>query len=199
MARGINKNTAKKLIKMTGEVRGIALKSHGEFILKEKGRQGLEKLEKEMAGLGCPIKHDELRSMAFYPIGLEAVTLLAIKKIFNFDDEKFEEIGVFGSKYSLIMKVFMKYIASIEMMAKQAPKIWSKYYTIGNLKVVELDTEKRRIILRIENFYVHPLHCLHLKGYCANVVKMAVKSSVTCEETKCVHRGDQYHEFLIKW
>ncbi|GAI52915.1 unnamed protein product, partial [marine sediment metagenome] len=31
------------------------------------------------------------------------------------------------------------------------------------------------------------------------IIQMIVGSKVTSEETKCVHRGDEYHEFLLKW
>lgn len=195
----ISKEIAKKFMEMKGEVRGVALKSHEDFIIKEEGEEGLKKLEEMMAELGCPIKYKEIKIMDFYPIGLEAVALLAIQKIFNFDEEKFEEIGIFQSKISLIIKLFMKYFGSIKMVIQRAPEIWRKYYTVGNLRIVEFDEDKGYAILRIEDFNIHWLHCRHIKGYCYNVVKMIVKKPVTCQETKCLSFGDKYHEFLLKW
>jgi hypothetical protein len=93
----------------------------------------------------------------------------------------------------------MKYFVSIDRLIDQAPKIWNKYYTIGNFKIADFNKEKNYTILRIENFNLHPLHCLHMRGYCSNVIKMVVKRNVSCEETKCIHKGDAYHEFLMKW
>ena len=199
MEQIITKEIAKRFMAIKGEVRGVALKSHQDFILKEKGEEGLKKLEEEMARLGYPIKYKEIRITDFYPVGLEVVALLAIKKLFDFDEEKFEEIGIFQSKISWIIKLFMKYFGSLEMLVDRAPDIWKKYYTIGDFKVVELNELKRYIVLRVENFKLHPLHCRHVKGYCYNVIKMVVKKPVTCQEIKCPFRGDEYHEFLIKW
>ena len=199
MEQIISKEELNRLMNIKGEVRGLALKSHGEFIVKEKDEQGLKELESKMMELGCPIDHKELGVMNFYPISTEAIALLMIKGLFNFDDQKFREMGIFSSKTSLIMKLFIKYFISINVMVKQASKMWKEYYTVGNLETVEFNKEKKYLVLRLENFNVHPLHCLHLEGYFSSIVKMIVKAPVICNETKCVHLGDRYHEFLLKW
>ena len=31
------------------------------------------------------------------------------------------------------------------------------------------------------------------------VAEMVVKAPVTCKETKCMFKGDPYHEFLLTW
>ena len=79
----LNKKIAQKLMQMKGELRGLAIKDDAEFILKNQGKEGLEKLERKLAEVGVPIKYGEIRSTDFYPIGLEPLTLLAIKKLFN--------------------------------------------------------------------------------------------------------------------
>ena len=199
MAEIINKGIAKEMMQIPGEVRGIALKSHQDFIIKERGRDGLIRLEKEMENLGFPVKYKEVKVMDFYPIGLEVIALLAIKQLFGFSDEKFEEIGIFQSKMSWIIKVFMRYFSSIDMVVKEAPNIWKRYYTVGSLKVVEYKKLEKRVVLRLENFKLHPLHCRHVKGYCENVVKMTVKKSVSSKEIKCPFLGDDFHEFVLTW
>jgi len=195
----ISKEEFDKLMAIKGEARGDALKGEPEFILKEKGEEGLKKLEEAMAKLGYPIKYKEINRTNFYPLGLEAVTLVLIKKIFNFDDKKFEEMGKFESKMSFIIKIFMKYFFSIERVAKEVSNMWRKNYTVGELKVAELDENKKYAILRMENFRLHPIHCITLIGYFASVLQMMVSSKVTCQETKCIFRGDPYHEYLLKW
>ena len=108
-------------------------------------------------------------------------------------------MGEFNSKLSLIMRLFMKYFISIEVMAKEAPKMWKRYYTIGDLKIIEINKEKRLGIIRLENFRVLPEQCNALEGFFSNIVKMVVGSPVTSEETKCIFRGDDYHEFVLRW
>lgn len=199
MEQIIEKEELEKLTKINGEVRGVALKSHADFILHQKGQLELDKLENVLAELGYPIKFKEIRIWDFYPVGIEIIELLAIKRLFGFEDDKFEDIGTFGSVSSFIMKLFMRYFSSIRMVVKQAPKIWKKYYTVGELKVKELDEKERRIVLTVENLFLHPIHCLHLKGFFSSVVQLVVKEKPSCEETKCVHKGDLLHEFVIRW
>lgn len=199
MEKNITKETVEELMKIEGEVRGVALRSHAQFITNEKGEEGLRKLEEKMAGLGCPIEYKKIRSMDFCPIAREVITLLAIKEVFNYDDEKFQQIGAFQPKISLIIKTFMKYFISLKMMAEQTPTIWKKYYTVGEFEVIELNEEKKYVNLRLKDFRLHPLHCQVLIGYFSSIVKMIVKSPATCEEIKCPFLGDDYHEFVLRW
>ncbi|MBZ9572358.1 hypothetical protein KJA15_03445 [Patescibacteria group bacterium] len=197
----LTEEIAKKLMEIKGETRGVVFEIDREYILKEEGEEGLKKLEDELERLGYPIKYKEMKAMGFHPIGLRAISLLAIKKVFNFDDEKIKELGTFGSKVSFILKLFIRYFLSAQrVFFEEAPKIWKKHYAIGELVPVELSEEKKYAILRLENFNLHPIFCCFLGGYFCGVVQMLVRSSqITFEETKCTFRGDEYHEYLLKW
>lgn len=182
-----------------GRVRGVALKSHGEFVLRHEGEEGLRKLEKLMSDLGHPINYKDVEPMDFYSTGLEGLTFLGMKRIFGYGDEMFQKLGATNAKFSLIIRLFMKYFFSVEKVADLVPKMWRKYYTTGNLKVEEYSEEDKYAILRIRNFELHPLLCQNLLGYFSSVLQMVVGSPVTAKETKCTHKGDDYHEFLMEW
>jgi hypothetical protein len=201
MDQELTKDIAKKLMEIEGETRGVVLKTDGEYILKEKGEEGLKKVEEELEGLGYPIKFKEIKTMDFFPVGLRVISLLTIKKIFNFDDEKIKEMGIFATKVSLIIKIFTRYFLSVKrVFYVEAPKIWRKHWTIGDLMPVEINEEKKYAILRLKNFSLHPVYCKYLEGYFPGPFQLMIKSSkMTCEETKCTFRGDEYHEYLIKW
>ena len=199
MEQIITKETAKKLMEIKGEVRGISFQAEGRYILQEKGEESLKKLEDELAKLGYPIKYNEIKAMDFYPIGLKAITVLTIKKVFGFNEEKLREIGALGTKMPLIIRLFARYLGSIKMAAKGAPMMWRRYYTVGDLKAIDLNEEKRYLILRLENFRLVSFFCSYLRGYFATIIEMIVGKKTSCEETRCIHRGDEYHEFLVKW
>lgn len=195
----LNKEIAKELMKIKGEVRGFSLKSDAEFIVQRKGEDGLKKLEEEMARVGQPIKYKEIKPTNFYPIGLKALTLVAIKKVFNFKEKDFMELGKWGSKFSFIVRFWIGYMGSIALLAKAGPKMWRKYYTVGDIEIiVEYDRKKGYAREIIRNFNLHPLFCQMHKGYLISITRAMIKKEVTCEEIKCVHRGDEYHEFLVK-
>lgn len=199
MEKLISDEELEKVREAKGKVRGVSLKADGGFILKERGENGLVKLESAMSSLGYPIKYIELKPMAYYPIRLKLLTLLLIKKLFNFKDKDFREIGKFGSKVSLIIKLFVKYFFSFDLIMKEIPRVWRMYYSIGDLKVIEYNKEKKYIVGRLENFSLHPLECQYLTGYFPSIMEMIFKEEIICKETKCVHKGDDYHEFFLKW
>jgi hypothetical protein len=195
----ISKEEVDKIMKINGEIRGIALLGVNEFIIKEEGKEGLNRLVEEMVKLGLPGKEEEIKAMKWYPIGTSAVRSLLYKRLFNWNDKKFEEIGRVQVKFSTVIRVFMKYFISLEKVSKQLPEIWRRYFTVGDAEVTELNRNKRYLIIRIKNFHLHPLECISMKGYIAGWVELIVADKVTAEETKCTFRGDDYHEFLLKW
>jgi len=203
----VNKEIIKKLMENKDEIRGIDFKTDEEFILKEKGKEGLEKIEREMAKLGHPIRYKEMNTMFFYPIGLRVLSLLVIKEIFNFDEEKIEEMGRVACKSSLFIRLLTKFFVSVPRMKKETLRVWRRYHTTGELKWItpKIDFATLRLpghscIFRLTGHKVHPVYCSYLKGYLSKVVEMGSKASpVTCEETKCPFKGDKYHEFLLKW
>lgn len=195
----ITKEIADELMKIEGETRAISIKGDIEYVVYKRGKEALEKIESEMKSLGYPIEYEKMRTLDFYPVGLEVIALLVTKKLFNFSDKEFVKMGEFNSKFSLVVRLFMKYFVSIKAIAKQAPKMWKKLYSIGELEITEINEKEKYTVLKIKNFKLHPLHCLTIKGYISNVMKMVIGSNVRVQENKCVFNKNDYHEFLIKW
>ena len=108
-------------------------------------------------------------------------------------------MGVFQTKTSLIIKLFMKFFVSLDALSEKAPEIWKRYYTTGTLEVAVFNKEEKNGILAVKNFALHPLHCQLLEGYFGNMIKMVVGTPVVCEEKKCTFKGDDCHEFFVKW
>lgn len=185
--------------KLEGDVRGMAIKVDLDFVFEEKGKEGIQKVEKALARAGFPIEYKKIKPMEFYPISLSAVLLTTIKETFNFNEKDLERWGASVVKFSMLMKIFMKYFASLDLVTKQIPNIWRKHYTIGELEVFDYSEKKKFVILRLKNFKVHPVHCHIYKGYFSKTTEMIVKKKIKCEETKCMFKGDPYHEFLLTW
>lgn len=193
----IPEDTLKKFKELSGKIRGTTLKAYGDFILKEEGKEGLKKLEKEMKESGYPVQYEKVKGMEFFPISYQAVTIELIKNIFNYDSERFREIGRFSAKFSLIVRLVAKYFFSVEKVVGRVAKIWRKHYTVGDIEIVEADTEHKHSVVRVKNFKVHPLQCEVLKGYLESLLQMVVGEERVGKETKCVFRGDEYHEFVF--
>lgn len=187
-------------MEIKGECRGVNLKNDADFVLKKKGKEGLRKVEEELERLGCPIKYKKIRGLGFYPVGWRAISLLAVKKVFNWKDEDIRELGRFATAASLVVRIYMKFFHSVDLMVKKAPKMWDDYFTIGELAVSDYDEEKRYAIVEIRDFDLHTIFCRTMEGYFENIVKMIVKAKeVQCEETKCTFKGQDCHQFYITW
>ena len=199
MEQIISKEEFDELMKVKVEVKGNGPKNIANFILIKRGEEGLEKVTKTIRELGYPIDYKKMSGMNFYPIGLVAVSMLISQRLFGFNNEEFQQMGESDAKFSALTRNFLKYFVSLERAVKEAPKMWKIYNTGGDLRVVEYNKKKKYIILRLENFRLHPFHCQYLIGYFRSVVQMTTGIIAVCEETKCVHRGDEYHEFLLKW
>lgn len=195
----LTKKQAEKFMEIKGEVRGMTFKGDLEFVLEDKGKEGLKRVEDRLAELGFPLKYKEIKPMDFYPMGLSPISLLTIKEVFNFNEEDLKRWGTSVVKFSLFMKIFMKYFGSLKLIASQVSKMWRKHYTIGKLEMPEFSEEKRYAILRLKDFKIDPAYCDIYLGYFSKTAEMVEKFPVTCKETKCMFRGDKYHEFLLTW
>jgi len=195
----ISKEELGELMKIKGETTGNSIKNTGEFILKEEGEEGLKKLENIMVRLGYPIRYKKIQATGYYPSNLLAITFVVIERIFNYDDNKFREMGEFRAKFSIMIRLLINYFVSLDKMVKEFPRMWRKFFTAGEAKIIEFNKEKKNVILRIENYSLHQIQCRVMEGIFSTMLQIILKSKVTCQEIKCVHRGDEYHEFLLRW
>ncbi len=195
----ISKEIAKKLMELKGEARGTHFINDSQYVLAKEGEQGLRKVEEELKKLGFPIEYKKIKNSDFYPIGLRAISLLVIKKVFNWEDEGIRNLCSFAARVSMIIRLYLKFFYSIEKMTKIAPKMWNEYFTIGSLKVTEYDEKEKRVVLRIEDFELHHIYCRCFEGFFGNIVKMVVGAKeVNCKERKC-SIPENYHEFVVTW
>jgi len=195
----LTKKKVKEMMKIKGEVRGEAIKVDLDFVRERKGEKGLKKLEAKKKELGYPLKYDDIKSMGFYPFGYSVLQMTLIQELFNFSDKELEEWGASVIKFSILMKIFMKYFVSLDLIAKQIPDIWRKHYTIGDLEMNDYSKKDKYVILKLTNFKIDPTYCGIYRGYFAKTAEMVIKAKIKCKETKCMFRGDPYHEFLLTW
>ncbi|MDP2910548.1 MAG: hypothetical protein Q8N58_02050, partial [bacterium] len=87
----------------------------------------------------------------------------------------------------------------LNLISAQIPDMWKKHYTIGKLIMPDFSDKKKYAIIREEGFKIHSVYCNIHKGYFIKVAQMVVNAPVACQETKCMFKGDPYHEFLITW
>jgi len=63
----ISKEEVERLISLPGRIIGTGFIDDLDFLLKEKGEEGVEKVEEAMTELGYPLKYRELKDFKWYP------------------------------------------------------------------------------------------------------------------------------------
>lgn len=197
--------TSKREIKkieeqITGKVRGVTFITDFNYIKRKKGKKGVEKVQKQITDWGVDLDFTRVSNNNWYPAGWRIISLLAIKKVFNWGDKEIFEMGRAAPKNSFVVKTLLRYFVSMKKTFQETVKYWKKHWTVGELKAEKLDLKNKRIKIRVNDFQAHPVLCQFLKGYFQAILELIVKDSEpVIEEKKCMSRGDKYHEFQITW
>jgi hypothetical protein len=197
----------KQAMKNPCKIKGSAFKGELEYILAKKGEEGLKAVEEETKKLGYPIRYKEIKETQWYPISLKMVSFYAFLTTFNWGEEELIEIAESSVKVSYIVRFFMRHFGSVEKIFKvAAPRLWKRYFSAGSLETSDFyNVEKRggggQGILRIKNFKLHPFYCFYLGRFFIGIAKLTDPrfKEINIEETKCMLKGDDYHEYLLKW
>lgn len=195
----ITKEESKRIAQIKGRVRGVGIKNIAEFIRNEEGEDGIKKLQESITKVGFPIDYSQMRNISFYPLRLLHITLIGIKKLFNYKDEKFQEMGVYQVKTSMMLRLFSKYLLSLEKAAQEVQKMWRAYFNVGKIEVTEINQEKGQAKIKLSDFPLHPLHAQFLLGYFATVLRMIVKTDTSCKKISSSGKDNGTHEFLLEW
>ncbi len=194
------KQTADKMMKKKGGMRGEVFRLYEEVIKEKHGKEGVEKVEGKLKEIGYPVKLSKFKSLGIESEALSVVVILTIKEVLNWTDEDIFYLGWFAPRYSFIMKMLLRHLSSIDQVFENASKYWKKHYDFGELETIKLDKEKGIAVIRIKGYDFHPVICTYWRGYFTSIVELSVpKSEVKVKENSCIYKGDDYHEFEINW
>ena len=198
----LSKTEIEKIMKTPGEVKGAVFQTDAAYVKEKKGEQGLKLLAQKTKEWGHPINYEKASAVAWYPIGLRVLSLLAMQEVFGWGDKEIEDLGDQAPKFSFILKIMARYFLSKRRGFEESPKYWAMHYNIGALEAVELSEKKGNTyaIIRLRDFRVHPILCVYYKGFFRRLTQFVLKTEkAAIEETKCMFSGDAYHEFILKW
>ena len=188
----------KELKNISGNVLGEKFYTTFNYLKTRKKKQEIKEIFKKMEKLGYPINLQKISSSEMYPIKTVIIFFIVIKNIFNWTDKDFFEMGRYAPKISFITRIFLGNLISIKTIFNKAPSIWKRHYDFGLLETVEI--KEKHFIVRIKNFDVHPIICPYHGGYFQMMAEFCLKNKeIKTVETKCIHKGDEYHEYLMSW
>ncbi len=191
---------AKELLAYPGMVRGEIFRTHAEYIKLREGEEGLRRLKEKMKELGAPINFSETKPFEWVREGVSSLSIVTAKEIFNWTEKDVFEMGRYAPKVSFIIKLFVRYLVSPKKVFEEASKYWDKHFNFGSLEPVEYNEEKGIIRLRVRGYKTHPTLCIFHAGFFKGIIEFTIKSNkLDIKEVKCMHKGDDFHEYLITW
>lgn len=193
----ISKEKLNAIKRKKGEIIGLSLKKDREFVLEKEGKEGLNRVEKEMGKIGYPLKAKDIDNYKWYPVQLDSLFLLLSKNIFDWDEKTMKEWGKWAAKTHFLARIMAKFFISRKKLTEMSVRLWRKYYTHGTLSV-EFDENKNSGIAEIKDFLLIPSHRLYLEGYFYQIASLVISSrKLRIEQIK--DKNEKNHRFKITW
>lgn len=196
----IKEEQIKKLLEVSGKVRGQVFLTDKGYLRNKKGKEALKKLQAKINDWEVPLNYQKVDPVDWYSVGMRAISLLAMEEVFGWEEKDIFELGKKAPRFSFIVKMIMKTFVSTKRGFKEASNYWKKHYTVGSLESYKIDEEEKYMILRLKKFKVHPILCPLLAGYLLGMGNYIIRGeNQTIKETKCMFKGDPFHEYKIEW
>jgi len=183
---GVSKEEISEIVSNDGKVRGVVLYTDAEYIRRHEGEETLRRVEEETREMGFPIDYGEVKLMDWYPIGLRAISLQAIKKVLNWDDEQLKGMGRSAPTYSIITKLMLRYFVSLNTLVERVQSYWDKNYTVGFITARLID---KSVFICLKDCQIPRALFPYLEGYFLRAMGMVIGNheQIRLEETKWMH------------
>lgn len=184
------------------KVKGTAIKSTLNFILKKYGNEGLNKIREALDENEREILSPVFIYAKWYPAEVLIKLTQSVVDIFNQGDENIAfEMGKFSAEEGLniIYKAFYK-LGSPQFIMRKAAPIYSTYFSVG--KFIVTSSTSASATARLEGFPCPPYHRLielRILGWMHRSIELSGGKNINSAITKSVLKGDAYTEFTGEW
>jgi len=205
----MNQKEKEKLIKelerlktIKGEERGADIKFLAKYLKQKEGKENYDKLVeflRQELDFRLP-DLEKLNSVDWIPASIPHIFMVGMVRYFNWTEEEILELGRKVLGFSRSIRIFTKHFVSAKFSIKKVTENWNKYYSFGKAELISFKKAKKEAVMRIYDFNTHPVVCKFLEGVIEEFLKVFTGSKQTrVEETKCMCRGADYHEFKLNW
>ncbi len=172
-----------------------------DYIRKEKGNEGIDAIKRRLRELGCNLNIDAIENQEWYPVGVLNLIIVVAREQFDWSDDDIFKMGYFSTTLSFSVKIFSKYFISLTKFLSMLSNIYNKLYDFGKLEVIEVNTENKYYIIKLERYGKFPPEtCIYFMGAFKKTTELVVKGKdVKVQETECTHKGSNHHQYRISW
>jgi hypothetical protein len=183
-----------------GNVKGSVLQSRLEFVLRQRGAEGLARVlarlpapeRKAISGLILPF--------AWYPFETNERLDLAIAEEMGRGDSIFRELGAASADDNLTSASQLHYIRehNPHALLKQASGIYSVYYDTGRREYARA-TETRAVLRTHDSLSFSVADCLTVVGWHVRAIEMCGGRNVRDSQPQCRALGGACCEYVFEW
>lgn len=189
-----------RIMQIEGKVRGVVFKTDEQYIVSEKGEEGLLKMEEQARAWGHPLDYKKIKNTEWLPVGLRALSILAAKEAFAWGAKEIFDMGYAAPQYSFMVKFLMRYFLALEQTYKKSSEYWPTHYTTGELAAPDFNEKEKYLVLRLRDFNVHPALCPYYAGYFLRIAKLSSSyPNMRVKERACSFQEGDAHEFVLSW
>jgi len=153
----------------------------------------------KQAGFEMP-SIDRYNDMDWIPASWPTIFMVGAQRVLGWKDEDFFRMGHDLLAFSPFIRLFIKIFVSPQKSIEKAAEKWNGHYSKGRIAIEEYDEIKKQAVARLFDFKKHPLTCMYLMGSFTKTIGLITGSkNVVFSETKCMFKGDPFHEFQFKW
>lgn len=194
----MDREVISQIASMSGAVRGAVLFTDAEYVLRHEGEQALQRVEEETRALGYPVDYSKVRAVGWYPASFRGASLYAIRKALDWGDEQLREMGRAAPKYSIITRLMLRYLISLETLMDKLQTYWRRNYTTGSLTG---RAAERAVFIHLEGYVIPPLAYPYVEGYFTSVIGMVIGNhkNITMEQIKYIKGDEECYDFILKW
>ena len=194
------KETIDRLKKLNARTRGDLLDVADDYLKKTGREKFLDKIVVKTSDYGYSLIFKEIHAMQWYPVAIEVALLFSMIEILGWEERNIKEFAKSFVKLSFLERILAKYFITVEKTYHQASLIWRRHMDSGELETPEFNREKKYCVLRLKGLDLHPLYCIFLTGMFEGMAEFITGSKINhCRESKCVFKGEPYHEFIVSW
>ena len=185
----------------TGNDKGDYFEPLRIWVVDKLGKSALRRLA-ELVGPEIATPLDGADPDKWYPTEYSARLYEALYELVGGDEEKIHDFARFYlyERTKGFMRVLMTFVSPMQL-AFRVGKMWRRFHDEGKatVELVEADSKKTTAKLTILDWRASAVNCLVNTYFYQEMVRIAGGKHVHCEETHCVHRGDDFCRWEISW
>jgi len=188
------------MMKISCDTRGEEILGVTSYIKDHYGEDALKTVERRLVELGYPFDFGKITISNWYPEAMNVLLIMILREAYNLTDEDIKEMGRVIPRVFILTRMLIKYFISLKKTFESGTEYWSKFVTCGTLEPYKMSEKEKYVIWRLKGYDFPAIQCNYLSGYLLGLAENYFgNGKVTVEETACLHRGDPFHEFTIKW